>query len=349
MSSIPADYAIEPGQSYVFDLFRPEDAEGVVHLFKTIYGEGYPIRTFIDPKLLIEENEAGRTISSVARTTKGDIVGHVAIFCSAPYKKVYESGAGLVHPSYSGGRGIFSGLGVHGEKTAAPQFGVEVIFGEPVCNHVFSQRAVASAGYITHTFEVDLIPGTANDKEKKALGRVSTLLDFKTLKPKPHEVYIPKVYQEPFHYLYNGLDDKRQIRVSAAEQSLEIPTDLDIQVFDFAQVARIAVNQVGTDFITVLVQEEKKLLARKVLIIQIWLNLSWPWINAVVLKLQAVNYFLGGLLPRWFDTDGILMQKIIGRPNWEGIQLQFDRAKKLFEWVRTDWERTLRGGKPTVT
>ena len=76
MPSIPRDYVIEPGQSYIFDLFRPEDAEGVVHLFKTVYGEEYPIKTFIDPKLLIEENAAGRTISSVARTPKGEIVGH---------------------------------------------------------------------------------------------------------------------------------------------------------------------------------------------------------------------------------------------------------------------------------
>jgi len=32
------------------------------------------------PEQLIEENAAGRTISSVARTSKGDIVGHNALF-----------------------------------------------------------------------------------------------------------------------------------------------------------------------------------------------------------------------------------------------------------------------------
>jgi hypothetical protein len=78
-----------------------------------------------------------------------------------------------------------------------------------------------------------------------------------------------------------------------------------------------------------------------VTVIQIWLNLSWPWINSAVSRLQSVNYFLGGLLPRWFDSDGMLMQKTSARPNWEGIQLYFDRAKRLLEWVRLDWERTL--------
>lgn len=343
MNSIPKDYVIEPKQSYVFDLFRPEDAEGVVFLFRTVYGEGYPISTFIDPKRLIEENAAGRTVSSVARTPKGDIVGHNAIFSSAPYKKTYESGAGLVHPSYRGGAGIFTGLAVHGEKTAAPQFGVEAIFGEPVCNHVFAQRATASEGWMTQAIELDLMPGAAYDRERSAMGRVATLLDFKTLKPRPHEVYLPGLYEGPFHYLYGGLDDQRQIRISAAERLPEIPTDLNTQVFDFAQVARITVNRVGTDFITILDQEEKTLLDRNVVVIQVWLNLSWPWINAVVISLRAEAYFLGGLLPRWFDTDGMLMQKIIGRPNWEGIHLYSDRAKKLLGWVRADWERSRDG------
>ena len=36
--------------------------------------------------------------------------------------------------------------------------------------------------------------------------------------------------------------------ISAAEQPPEIPTDLNYQVFDFAQVARIAVNQAGSGF-----------------------------------------------------------------------------------------------------
>ena len=232
-------------------------------------------------------------------------------------------------------------MGVYGEKIA-PRFGVEAVFGEPVCNHVFAQRAMAGLDYVTQTLEVDLMPAAAYDQEKSASGRVSTLLDFKTLTPKPHEVYLPGVYEEPFNYLYGGLDDKRQIRLSVDLPLPEVPTELNTEVFDFAQVARIAVNQAGRDFLTALAEEEKKLLARKVVVFQVWLNLSWPWINEVVLKLRIMNYFLGGLLPRWFDTDGMLMQKVIGRPNWEGIQLYFDRAKKLLEWVRTDWERTIK-------
>lgn len=32
------------------------------------------------------------------------------------------------------------------------------------------------------------------------------------------------------------------------------------------------------------------------------------------------------------------MRKILHRPYWEGIKLEFDRAKKILALVRADWE-----------
>ncbi len=329
---------IEPGQNYEFDLFRPEDAEGVSQLFRTVYGDSYPIKTFIEPKLLIEENATGRTISSVARTPKGDIVGHNALFHSAPYDRIYESGAGLVHPAYRGGKGIFTNLGVHGQEVAK-EFCIELIYGEPVCNHPFAQKATASVGWITQAIEVDLMPAQAYDKEKSASGRVTALLDFKTLKPKPHTVYLPAVYEESMRFIYSGLDDGRDLVLSRDELSSPMKTEIKTQVFDFAQVARLVVHEAGGDSGGVLEREERSVLEKGVVVLQVWLKLSWPWIGQVVDILRKRGFFLGGILPRWFDVDGMLMQKIIGQPNWEGIQLHFDRAKKILEIVKADWQR----------
>jgi hypothetical protein len=330
---------IEPGQTYEFDLFRPEDAEGVSRLFRTVYGDSYPIKTFIEPKLLIEENAAGRTISSVARTPKGDIVGHAALFHSAPYERVCESGAGLVHPSYRGGKGIYTTLGLHAVEAAAKKYEIEQVFGEPVCNHIFAQKGTGKAGWITQAIEVDLMPAEAYDKEKSASGRVTALLDFKTLKPKPHTVYFPAVYEESMRFIYGALDDDRDFVLSKGEWPSKIKTEIKTQVFDFAQVARLAVHDAGADFESTFDEEEKTIRERGVTVIQVWLKLSWPWVGQAVDHLRKRGYFLGGILPRWFDVDGMLMQKITGRPNWEGIQLYFDRAKKILEIVKKDWER----------
>ena len=334
---------IEPGQTYEFDLFRPEDAEGVTQLFRTVYGDGYPIKTFIEPKLLIKENAAGRTISSVARTPKGDIVGHAALFHSAPYERVCESGAGLVHPSYRGGKGIYSTLGLHVVAVAAKKYEIEQVFGEPVCNHIFAQKGTAKAGWITQAIEVDLMPAEAYDKEKSASGRVTALLDFKTLKPKPHAVYLPAVYEKSMRFIYSGLDDDRDFVLSQDELPSSIKTEIKTQVFDFAQVARLGVHDTGADFESTFDQQEKTLQEKGMTVLQIWLKLSWPWVGQVIDVLRRHGYFLGGILPRWFDVDGMLMQRIIGDPNWEGIQLHFDRAKKILEIIKADWQQAGQG------
>lgn len=71
-----------------------------------------------------------------------------------------------------------------------------------------------------------------------------------------------------------------------------------------------------------------------------WLNVAGPWVGGAVEILRQNGYFLGGALPRWFDTDGLLMQKIRKRPDWEGICTANDRYKTILDMVRADWDRS---------
>jgi hypothetical protein len=292
----------------------------------------------MEPELLKDENAKGLTISSVARTPGGDIVGHNALYRSAPYEGIYESGAGLVHPDYRGGKGLFTRLVAHGQEVAADQFGVEAIFGEAVCNHIFSQRLTHGLGWTTQAIEVDLMPASAYVKEKSAAGRVASLLDFKTIVPRPHKVHVPSAFDKQLKFIYQGLDDRREIIPSKGELPANAETKLSVRVFDFAQVARVTVHEAGFDLKSVMDHHEKELKDKGVKVIQVWLDLSWPWTGRAVDILRQNRFFLGGLLPRWFDTDGLLLQKILERPDWDGIHLHFDRARKLLDMVRQDWK-----------
>jgi len=330
---------IAPGQEWQMDIFRPEDAAGVAALFRAIYGADYPIKTYIEPELLKKENAARRVISNVARTSNGDIVGHHALFQSAPYKKIYESGAGIVHKDYRGGHGIFTDMVAHGIKIGHQDFGIELIYGETVCNHVFSQKACHKLDLITRALEVDLMPAAAYDKEKSASGRVSTMLCYRTMTPRPHTVYLPPVYKEQLQFLYANLDDSRTLKTARQTLSSKIKTKLDVEVFSFADVARIAVLETGADFIQVLGEKEKSLQKEGVKVFQVWLKLATESVGDAASQLRESGYFFGGILPRWFDCDGLLMQKIIGRPNWEEIQIHYDNDLKLAAMVRDDWEQ----------
>jgi hypothetical protein len=101
----------------------------------------------------------------------------------------------------------------------------------------------------------------------------------------------------------------------------------------------LAVHAAGADFESTFDEQEKTIREKGVVVIQVWLKLSWHWVGQAVDVLRKRSYFLGGILPRWFDVDGMLMQKIIGEPNWEGIQLYSDRAKKILEMVKGDWSK----------
>ena len=45
-------------ETFTVDAFQPEDAEGLVRLFKAVYGDGYPIRLFYDAEAIRQANQA---------------------------------------------------------------------------------------------------------------------------------------------------------------------------------------------------------------------------------------------------------------------------------------------------
>lgn len=331
--------AIAPGQEVTIDLFRPEDAPGVAALFRIVYGEGYPIRTFIDPEELIRENEARRTISVVARTPQGEIVGHNALFNSAPFAGTYESGAGAVLPSYRAVAHIFTRMVVRGVELA-DEFGLAAIFGEPVCNHVYSQKMCASQGWISRALEVDLMPAQAYVQEKSAAGRVAALLYFAKARPRAQTVFAPPVYLEVMDFFYQDLGDSREVHPAEGRLDPGTKTRLETQVFNFAKVARVAVFEVGADWAEKLDRLEADLQAKGMAVTQFWLKSTSPAIGPAVDELRRRGYFLGGVLPRWFDDDGLLMQRLDHAPHWDGIQVLAERDRQMVSIVRTDWERT---------
>ena len=332
-----------PGEVFEVDSFRPEDAEGIAALFRAVYGEAYPVRIFYDPRALTEANAAGTYYSIVARDADGKVVGAVNLFRSAPYEALYELGSGLVLREYRKlglNRRMFEFVF---NEWVSQQQGIEEVWGEPVCNHVTNQKADVEFQFIETALEVALMPAEAYDKEKSASGRVAALSAFRCYRPKPHTVYLPSVYEKELAFLYSELDDQRTIVISEQTLPDSIESHADITVFDFAGVCRIAVRTMASDFDKCMREIEAKALDQNVVVLQAWLNLGYPQVGAAVNVLRDRGYFLGGLLPRWFGQDGLLMQKIMIDPDFESIQLYSDRAKRIFGMVQADWLRTREG------
>jgi len=329
--------------TYTVDLFRPEDARGVVRLFQAVYGDDYPVKLYYDPEKLTEANRTGDCRSVVARTADGQIVGVHHLIRSGLGDFIHEWAAGLVLKEYRS-LGITEGIAKHLMDEVVPRLGIEEVFGEPTCAHVTMQKLSAGIGFIETALELCLVPANLYDRKKPASERMSTLLQFRCFKPKPHSIFLPRVYEDELRFLYSALDDERTL-VSTAEVAPEaVPTELRMQIYDAAQVAKIAIPRAGQDLASRLAELEQEALSKDVRVLQVWLKLDTPTVAAAVATLRSKGYFIGGILPRWFDTDGLLMQRLRCRPDFEVLALHSDRARSILQMVTQDWERACSQG-----
>ena len=320
--------------------FRPEDAEGIVGLFHDVYGKHYPIRLFYDPGALIAANENGEYYSIVARTATGGIIGVEHLFRSAPFPSVYEAGVGLVRKEYRNA-GVNNRMMEYLYNEFVPKNDrIEEVFGEAVCNHVFTQKAITRFGHVEMAMEIALMPAAAYAREKSAAGRVATLNGFRCYRPKPHRIHIPAVYERQLRRLYSRLDDMREIKISEGNAPAGQVSHIVMERFDFARVARLAVHEIGEDFRNAVTDMEMRAVSGNAVVLQAWFDMTIPWIGSAVDTLREKGYFFGGALPRWFGGDGLLMQKLLCPPDFDGIVLESAAAHELLNMIRLDWERT---------
>jgi hypothetical protein len=323
-------YAVEP--------FRPSDAALVPRLFLEVYGDTYPVRMVYHPEEMIAAFEAGHYFPFVIRAASDRLAAYGALYQSAPYKGIYEFGQGAVSSEFrcAGlGRLLFE----HVARYAPTLPGSEMYFGEAVCNHTHTQKAGALIETIETGIEMDLLPGDVYSKFREIEGRVAVVDMFRTYVARPHAIHVPAVYGDILRYVCEGFDDTRRIEISSGEAPSNSATVFSTRVFPAAGVVRIAVQTAGADFEasfdTLMDTMGDDGLIR---VMQVWLNLSCPWTGRIADALRRRGFFFGGLFPRWFDDDGLLLQKVLDRPGWSNVQLYSTRSRDIFDFIRSDWE-----------
>ncbi|MEN6349558.1 MAG: non-ribosomal peptide synthetase [Syntrophomonas sp.] len=325
------------------DLFRPEDAPGVVELYQAVYGNNYPVQEVYNPEYLINLHPE-ETYRIVGRTLGGEIVGHFALYRSSPpNKNLYESGQMMIRHDYRTSNIAFE-LAEYAIQKVPRIYGIESIWGEAVCNHILTQIMSMEQGFYETALEIDLMPGEsfsrAFDEAQPDTGRISTLALFRIFKKKKQTIYLPPVYEKILKYIYEGADFEHVFLPGDAPLQQGIKTSGEIALFAEAGAARLTFHKLGGDFAEVLGDLEQKALAGGAVIIQAFFPLTEPAAGSAVDIMRQSGYFLGGALPQWFNDDGMLMQKAIQAPNFSGINLYSERSQKLLEFIKADWQDT---------
>jgi len=101
----------------------------------------------------------------------------------------------------------------------------------------------------------------------------------------------------------------------------------------------VQVCSIGSDWAQVVAELMAEAERRGVVSLQVVLNTACPAIGEATEMLRHNGFFFGGLAPRWFGTDGVLMQKLWGdEPDYEETKLYSQTAKELMAFIRADKE-----------
>lgn len=323
------------------------NAHHVGSVFRSVYGEEFPVKSVYDPGLLLDEIRSGRLIAALALDSEKKPGGYVSMFQSAPNPRLWEAGNIIVVPVHARTRlssqlaDYFFNVAFHGAAHA------DGLFGESVCSHYFSQFYAIKNHMIDCALELDQMDGGGfKDKKSNKAGaaRVSCVLSFREGTDMPDPEYVPIRYDQILRHIAGSLR-VRTLLASAATIPDEGETVTEERYFEYARTMKIAVSEIGGNW----PEKVKNILAdaknRQLICLQVVLNMACPHVGAATDILWEEGFFFGGLAPRWFGTDGLFMQYLFGSATeYDTIKLYSKTAKELLAFIRSDRE-AVRGNK----
>jgi hypothetical protein len=318
------------------------NADKVATIFRVLYGEDFPVRDVYQPEVLWREIEAGRLAAALAIDGAKRPVGYISFFTPSPNPRLWEAGNLLVDPDYAHTNvaGMLTGFYFNPQHSELQN--CDGIFSQAVCCHYYTQVSGNKAGMVDCALELDLLDGASfkDGKSNKAgMARVSCVLSFKELSnPEVSPQYLPVRYEEKLRQLAAPL--RLRIFLPSTKELPHSGNTIYVdKYYEFAKSWKVAVPSIGSDWPEVaasIVAEAKR---RGVASLQLVLNTACPSIGAAIEILRTKGFFFGGLAPRWFGADGLLLQQLFdSEPDYENTKLYSPEAKELMVFIRADKE-----------
>ncbi len=329
-----------PEESVIIKTVDASCAAAVPMIFRSIYGDNYPVEYVYHGDLILAEIAAGRLHASIALDSQGEPAGYTAIIQSASNPRLWE-GCNLMVVPGKGDEQMAWNLMLHYLQPENLPASCDACFSESVCFHSFVQLTCAKLGIPCCALALDQMQGSGFVEHRPATERVACLLLFNECSDPVGLCYLPDQYFEPLRNLLQGLRPRSFATASAALPRTG-KTVLHAQWHHQAGMCRMSVRSIGGDWEAVLIEILGQARRHKVVSLQLVLSTDIPYLSAAVEKMRQRGFFFGGLFPRWFGADGVMMQQVmLNEPDYQGIRLYGDRAKQLLAFIRKDRESVL--------
>lgn len=322
----------------------PDDVVGVARLFFRCYGYSVSYAPVVyQPDRLREQVASGRHVGTVAVTSDGTVVGHVATKVRHPESVVGEVGLFAVDPRYRG-HGVAAKVGLaHASRLYESGFVGQ--YTEAVTVHDRSQKAAISSGgkevgVILAAQAGDLqFRGFETEEDlRKAL--VNFYASFGNTPQRT--VFVPPTYAEVVERIYTHSRLPRTVAApfKRRPEVTEATSQFSVSLRHEAGVGLLAVRVYGEDFLESLQAQVQQLRMNRFELIVVAFPMADPLTAHFAAGLHELGLSFCSVMPEYDDGDVLWLQclnNVEVRP--EEIQVASEFGAYLRDFVVGDMQQ----------
>ena len=330
----PAAAAEASPPAYTIDIPRADDALAIAHCFLAVYGHTYVHPEVFSPHRYWGKVERGEIIPVVARTSQGDVVGHLALE-RGPGTQVAERGEAVVLPAHRR-HGLLEGMTERLSEEAV-KHGLIGIYAEPVTIHTYSQRSDERARMPVCAVLLEVNPENFHPKDVPGFGgqRQSYLRTFRFVRPPTgRSIYAPAPYREVLRNIYESLAVPVTEFTAAGSPAQQSRTSIRVNGRGYGV---IAFEQIGSQAPAELGQALRDARSLGVRSVQLSAPLDDPGLALLTGAARDLGFFFCGMGPAFGEGRDLLLLQYLSEPlDTSKLQLFTQLAKDLVTFIDSD-------------
>jgi hypothetical protein len=330
------DVPLAAPQEYAIRRFVPSDAAGVARAFYLTYGYEYDLPAVYQPARLVELNESGRYVSTVALSAAGDVVGHYALSRDSD-EPIADACGAIVLPAHRG-RGLLDRLRDAAEKEAIA-LGLAAYYSEPVTDHPRTQLASESFGAKACGITLGEAPRSFVARHMElstTTQRQSCMLYIKPLQARaPRTLYVPERHRVIVASIYAQLGLPIVISDGKTRNGRG---NFHESVARSDAIGSIKIESVGSETAELVRQAAEDLRAtRRLGALYVALPLEDPGTPQLCEALEGYGFFFSGVGPWMLDgKDELRLQLPLTPIDLSALVVIGDFGKRLLDYIAAE-------------
>ena len=326
-------------QDFLIDVPNESDTTAIARCFLEVYGRHYVHSEVFSPHRYWDKVETGELIPVVARDTKGEVIGHLALERD-PSSFVAERGEAVVLSAYRGHH-LLERMTERLSDEALKR-DLHGIYAEPVTIHTFSQRNDQRAGMPVCAVLLGANPENFRPKNlpcPTAGQRQSYLRVFRFLRQtEAREINMHPAYKEIVLRIYTMLGVTASVASPGIAASKESRTGVTVNNRGYGV---IHFEQIGLEAAIELKQAMSDVRALGASSVQLSALVGDPGLPLLTEAARDLGFFFCGLGPAFAEgADTFLLQSLSEPLDIGKLQLFTDFAKELVAFVDLDRANT---------